>query len=383
MSLDTQMRSSFFWPGDMGGPDGPHTGPMPSAGPPSAGPRDAGFPAGRGGGAVAYEADAYVAPDPLGVYTEPTPTGPFVDPDTGEFTGPGAGPHTGPLAVGTTAGAFSVLDSQVRLHDADHATIAARRDQVENVLRSLFRPHSSLPLVGVATIGSAGRDTMIRPLDEVDVFAVFSAATGAWKRFRFDSTGLLTAIREAVGGDQVEVIGSRGKALRLVYGAAPDVHLIPAFDHPRAGYVMADGVGGWLPTRPERHASWMAGFGAAVASTVRLLKFWNRVYGSHLRSFHLEALTGCVVGARGLDTRQALLQVFTAGERGLEAYDPAGVGGDLSCYLTEPDAAALTEAFAFARTHAAQAVAAEAVADHEEAISMWRLVFGPTLPAFG
>lgn len=356
MSLDTQTRSPLAWPGPATGPIPPHP---------------------------SFEPDPYAAPDPLGVYTEPTPTGPFTDPDTGEFTGPGSGPQTGPLAVGTTAGAFSVLDAQIRLQDVDHQTIAARRDQVETVLRSLFRPQSALPLVGVATIGSAGRDTMIRPLDEVDVFAVFSAATGAWKRFRFDSTGLLSAVREAIGGEHVEVIGSRGKALRLVYDAAPDVHLIPAFDHPRAGYVMADGVGGWLPTRPERHSSWMGGFGAAVTSTVRLLKFWNRVYGSHLRSFHLEALTGAAVGARGLDTRQSLLEVFATGERGLAAFDPAGVGGDLSSYLTEADVAALTEAFAFARTHAAQAVSAEAVGDHEEAISMWRVVFGPTLPAFG
>jgi hypothetical protein len=330
-------------------------------------------------------------PEPLGLYTEPAPTGPFTqtgplaltDPFAPPDPGVPAGPRTGALAVGTTAGAFAVLDSSIRLRDADHAVVGSRREAAEHVLRALFPPRSPLPLVGVATIGSAGRDTMIRPLDEVDVFAVFSAVTGAWKRFQFDSGGLLSAVRDALGGEGVEVIGSRGKALRVVYDVAPDVHLIPAFDHPRAGYVMPDGVGGWLPTRPERHSSWMAEFGPVVASTVRLLKFWNRVYGSHMRSFHLEVLVGAAVGSRDLDTRQALHEVFTVGERGLSAFDPAGVGGDLSSYLGTDDLAILTDAFAFARAHSGQAVVAEAVGDHEEAISMWRVVFGPNLPAFG
>ena len=178
--------------------------------------------------------------------------------------------------------------------------------RLNGALRAIFPPRCALPLVGVATIGSAGRDTMIRPLDEVDVFAVFSAAGGAWKRFRWTrETCCCACARNAIGAGHGA--DHRVPLLRVVYDSPPDVHLVPAFDHPRAGYVIPDRIGGWS-TRPERHASWMVDAGPRVVSAVRLLKVWNRVCGSHLRSFHLEALAGKVLRGRGLNTRQGLAE---------------------------------------------------------------------------
>jgi hypothetical protein len=291
---------------------------------------------------------------------------------------------TGPLLVGTTARAFAKLDDLIRLDARDREVIEARRAEAEQVLRATFPARSALPLVGVAAIGAAGRDTLIKPLDEVDIFAVFSAANSAWKRFRWDSRDLLLCVRDAVGGDRIQTIGTRGQALRIVYDAPPDVHLVPGFDHPRAGYVMPDRVGGWLPTRPEQHASWMANAGPRVMSAVRLLKAWNRVYGSHLRSFHLEALAGEVLIGRGLNTRQGLAEVFgQISEVGFAAHDPSDLGVDLSTYLRPADRAELAEPISFARDRSARAVAAEQGGNHEEAVNLWREVFGPEFPTFG
>jgi hypothetical protein len=312
------------------------------------------------------------------------PGGVGAPPPINPATGPLTGPMTGPLLVGTTARAFAKMDDMVRLNADDRAVVDARRDEAENALRTIFPPRCTLPLVGVATIGSAGRDTMIRPLDEVDVFAVFSAANSAWKRFRWDSRDLLLCVRNAIGGERVQTIGSRGQALRVVYDSPPDVHLVPAFDHPRAGYVIPDRVGGWLPTRPERHASWMVDAGPRVVSAVRLLKVWNRVCGSRLRSFHLEALAGRVLVGRGLNTRQGLAEVFRhMDEVGFSVADPADVGGDLSSYLAPDDVAALADCVRSARTYSAKAVDAELLGNHAEAVSLWGTVFGPEFPTFG
>jgi hypothetical protein len=301
-----------------------------------------------------------------------------------QLGGPHPGALTGPLLVGTTARAFAKLDDMIRLSSEDKAVIDARRDEAERALRAIFPPRCALPLVGVATIGSAGRDTMIRPLDEVDIFAVFSAAGGAWKRFRWDSRDLLLCVRNAIGGDRVQTIGTRGQALRVVYDTPPDVHLVPAFDHPRAGYVMPDRVGGWLPTRPERHASWTEDLGPRVISAVRLLKAWNRVCGSHLRSFHIEALAGTVLAGRGLNTRQALATMFRhMDESGLSMADPADVGGDLSTYLRPDDLGALGESIRVARSYAEKAAVAESDGRHEEAVAFWAAIFGPEFPTFG
>jgi hypothetical protein len=291
---------------------------------------------------------------------------------------------TGPLLVGTTSRAFATLDDMIRLSEQDKAVIGARRDEAERALRSIFPPRCALPLVGVATIGSAGRDTMIRPLDEVDIFAVFSAANSAWKRFRWDSRDLLLCVRNAIGGDRVQTIGTRGQALRIVYDSPPDVHLVPAFDHPRAGYVVPDRIGGWLPTRPERHASWTEDLGPRVIASVRLLKAWNRVCGSHLRSFHIEALAGAVLAGRGLNSRQGLASVFRhMDDVGLAVADPADVGGDLSSYLRPDDHAALDESIRLAHAYSAKAVEAESAGDHQEAVNLWGAIFGVEFPTFG
>ncbi|CAO5190280.1 Nucleotidyltransferase [Frankia sp. AiPs1] len=297
---------------------------------------------------------------------------------------PPTGAMTGPLLVGTTARAFAKLDDMIRLSAEDKAVIAARRDEAERALRAIFPPRCALPLVGVATIGSAGRDTMIRPLDEVDIFAVFSAANSAWKRFRWDSRDLVLCVRNAIGGERIQTIGSRGQALRIVYDTPPDVHLVPAFDHPRAGYVMPDRVGGWLPTRPERHLGWTADLGPRVISAVRLLKAWNRVCGSHLRSFHIEALAGSVLAGRGMNTRQGLAEVFRhMDETGLSVADPADVGGDLSNYVRPEDLDVFGENIRLARLYSAKALAAEQAGNHEEAVALWGSVFGPEFPTFG
>ncbi|CUU57772.1 hypothetical protein Ga0074812_114120 [Parafrankia irregularis] len=319
---------------------------------------------------------------PRGEQTTAPPPGPAV---TGASPiNPVTGPMTGPLLVGTTARAFAKLDDLVRLSENDRAVIDERRAEAERALRSIFPPRCALPLVGVATIGSAGRDTMIRPLDEVDIFVVFSAANSAWKRFRWDSRDLLVCVRNAIGGDRVQTIGTRGQALRIVYDAAPDVHLVPAFDHPRAGYVIPDRVGGWLPTRPERHASWTMDLGPRVISAVRLLKAWNRVCGSHLRSFHIEALAGQVLAGRGLNTRQGLAEVFRyMDEIGLAVGDPSDIRGDLSSYLRRDDLDDLAVYVRQARDFSARAVAAERAGRHEEAVSLWGTIFGPEFPTFG
>jgi|GEM_PF-737894 len=307
----------------------------------------------------------------------PAPTG------AGSPSGPSPA-ATGPLLVGTTARAFAKLDDLIRLDGRDREIIEARRAEADRVLRGKFPARSALPLVGVAAIGSAGRDTMIKPLDEVDIFAVFSAANSAWKRFRWDSRDLLLCVRDAIGGERIQTIGTRGQALRVVYDAPPDVHLVPGFDHPRAGYVMPDRVGGWLPTRPEQHASWMANAGPRVMSAVRLLKAWNRVYGSHLRSFHVEALAGEVLIGRGLNTRQGLAEVFgRITEVGFVAHDPSDLEVDLSTYLRPADRAELVEPISFARDRSARAVVAEQAGRHEEAVNLWREVFGPEFPTFG
>jgi hypothetical protein len=128
----------------------------------------------------------------------------------------------------------------------------------------------------------------------------------------------------------------------------------------------------------------MVDAGPRVVSAVRLLKVWNRVCGSHLRSFHLEALAGRVLVGRGLNTRQGLAEIFRyMDEVGFSVGDPADVGGDLASYLQSDDFAALGDLVRLARACSAQAVDAELLGNHAEAVTLWGRIFGPEFPTFG
>lgn len=282
-----------------------------------------------------------------------------------------------------TAAAFAELDARLRLTPEQRGVVEARRASTEELLLRFFGPTSTLPLVGTTVIGSADRDTMIQPLDEVDVLASFSAANGAWERYRGNSREFTGVLRRALAGVEVHVVDGQGQALRLVCSTTPDVHLVPVFGYRDGGYALPTGAGGWLPTNPDRHASWLAAAGPHVPPTVRALKHWNRLHGSRLRAFHVEVLVGTTVGGTDVEGGQALHRVFQVCQARLDVADPSGLGGDLSTYLTDEDRAVLGPSFRFARAHAGLALEAEAAGDHEEAISLWRIVLGPDFPAYG
>ena len=56
---------------------------------------------------------------------------------------------------------------------------------------------------------------------------------------------------------------------------------------------------------------------------------------------------------------------------------------DLSSYLTAAARTALLLNLESARGRAARANAAEASGDHQEAIRLWRIIFGDEFPAYG
>jgi len=59
---------------------------------------------------------------------------------------------------------------------------------------------SDMPLTSTKVIGSAGRQTIIRPIDDIDVLAVFRNKNNVYRKYAGDSKQFLYRVRDALIG---------------------------------------------------------------------------------------------------------------------------------------------------------------------------------------
>lgn len=291
----------------------------------------------------------------------------------------------------TVAQAFNEFADKLKPTASQETTIAERRANVENFLRVAYGPTSNMPLEHVKVIGSAARKTLIRPVDDLDVFAVFDDRQ-VWSQYQSSSQQLLYRVREALSDYSVRTIGSRGQAVRLFYTNGPNVDITPAFPFydflgVHRAYVIPRGDGTWQHTDPYQHTEFMAGrntaLGGYLKPLVRLLKRWNRVHSSRLGSFQLEMVTQATFAGLGSSMRENAQDFFNYADGFLHVNDPAGHSGDLGASLTYPQEQAIKQSFATAADHAQRARSAEAACDVAEALRQWRIIFGNEFPSYG
>jgi SMODS domain-containing protein len=193
----------------------------------------------------------------------------------------------------TTAKAFDGLHDNLLLTDPQVATIKGRRDSVKEYLQEYFRPDSDMPLLRATLIGSAARKTIIRPIEDVDVLAVFDYRP-VWDRYKGDSRAFLYRITNALRKYQVKVVGARGQAVRLFYQQAPHADITPVFEANPSGFVLPSGDGGWIRTDPDVNDEFLkrrnSELGGKLKRFSRMLKQWNRTHSNHLIGFHLEVM---------------------------------------------------------------------------------------------
>jgi len=288
----------------------------------------------------------------------------------------------------TTAKAFDEFKEHLKLTDGQRAAVASRRDATTKYVSTAFPATSDVPLSRTKLIGSAGRGTIIRPIDDIDLLAVFQNKAGVFEKYRHDSQSFLYRVRDALKAySTVKVVGARGQAVRFFYVDAPHVDVAPVFKWSGAGYGLPNGTGDWLTTDPDAHEEYFnrrdEDLGHRAKSLARMLKQWNRVHSQHLRSFHLEVMVNQAFTSLGGDSRDACEKFFSWAKSNITVYDPAEHGGDLSQYLTHSNRQSVVSNLETARQRAATANAAERADDHKEAIRLWRLVFGSEFPAYG
>ena len=80
----------------------------------------------------------------------------------------------------TTAQAFAEFIDALSPTEPQRAGISAKRNATEDYLRAAFPGSSDMPIHRVILIGSAGRGTIVRPVDDIDVMAEFTNKANVW-----------------------------------------------------------------------------------------------------------------------------------------------------------------------------------------------------------
>lgn len=288
----------------------------------------------------------------------------------------------------TTYDAFNAFKSKLVLTDAQSATVLNRATSAIAYAKQAFPLDCQAPLSSGKMIGSASRKTLIRPITDVDVLLQFQNKDGVFEKYRSDSRQFIYWVRDRLKEiARVEIVGTRGQAVRFFYKDGIHADLAPTFKWSEGGFGLPNGQGGWITTDPDAQAEYFekreTELGSNLKPVVRILKRWNEAHSHHLNSFHLEVLANEAFGTLGRDSRKACEVFFNWAPEHLRVEDPAGHSPDLSTYLGQQKRWDATAALRAAKERATKANHAELAGNHREAIRLWRIVFGAEFPAYG
>lgn len=287
----------------------------------------------------------------------------------------------------TTAQAFAQFLEDITITEYQKTSIvAARKNRVTENLTSAFPSTSDLPFSVAKLMGSAAKGTIVRPMDDIDVLAIFSNEKNAWQnQYQYDSQRFLYRIRQAYNGLESVQVGARGQAVRVFFQNGGHVDVAPVFKQSDDNYHLPNGAGGWIMTSPFVANMWYsdknAQLGSRLSPLVRLLKKWNAAHSKRLQSFHLETIAGTTFTGLSTNQRIGLQKFFEWGGDRLDVYDPGGQSGSLSSYLSWTARDAVRKSLTAASDRALTAIAAEERGDHTEAKRLWKIILGAGFPA--
>jgi SMODS domain-containing protein len=288
--------------------------------------------------------------------------------------------------VTTVSQAFVQFLNGITITDYQKTSIVeGRRDRVIENLTAAFPSSSDLPFSAGMLMGSAAKGTIIRPIDDIDVLAVFSNEKKAWQNtYQNDSQAFLYRVRRAYDGLETAQVGARGQAVRIFFQSGGHVDVAPVFKRSNGDYHLPAGNGGWIITSPFVANDWFkaknAELGYNVAPLVRLLKKWNESHSKRLKSFHLETMAASAFSSLNSNRQNGLQVFFNWAGQHLDVSDPGRQSGLLSGYLSQSVRDEVKRSFAAANDRATKAINEEIAGNHDEAKRLWKIILGDSFP---
>lgn len=284
----------------------------------------------------------------------------------------------------TVAQAFTnfLIEISASKYHIDTLIPAKKKSVLEN-LEETFPSDGDMPFWKAYLIGSASKGTIITPIEDVDVLAVFSKENNAYDKYRYDSQAFLYRITRAYDGVSTQEVGARGQAVRVFFKNGGYVDVAPVFEN-GDNYIIPAGDKSWLTTSPLKANAWFEEKNRELSyhlkPMVRLVKKWNKEHSSYFNSFHLETMVAHIFTSLNGNYRDALMKFFSWAPSNINVPDPAGFSGDLSSYLRYQHRTNAIQALNTAYERAKKAVDAEDAGDYDEAKRLWSIVLGNDFP---
>jgi hypothetical protein len=183
----------------------------------------------------------------------------------------------------------------------ENITVTDRQEEnidnsFNNLKSNLEKEDSGLSVKRVFLNGSYERDTIIRPLDDIDLFAVidFDDYKDEYGR-RPNPQSVLTKFKNYLKGiadykDKVK----QDRPCVTVFLSDKNFDVLPSLLESGAHYIPSQDLSGWILTDPETHSNTLnqvhANRGYKVKSIVKAVKYWKRENKVNIPSFHVEEI---------------------------------------------------------------------------------------------
>jgi hypothetical protein len=256
-------------------------------------------------------------------------------------------------------------------------TAEARRKRLVALLEASFTILDTIPT------GSIIRETALVGHADLDIMVVLH-----YGKHIKDKTPrrVLEDVREALEGYS-RIVKKNGQAVTLYYSSWPNVDIVPACritnDDGSVNYYEIPDMtrNRWLRSRPRSHNSAMAAASERQRELVRMVKTWNREHSGLMQSYHLEVLTLSLPDVtQGWPFEIHYFFDHAVQLIDLPLYHPNGTPGRVDDYLDQETRQAVKQRLERARDRAS---AAKRTNDVEEAIRLYRVIFGGKFPAYG
>jgi len=286
--------------------------------------------------------------------------------------------------------AFKELKSNLEITDLQISTVSTRQLNIRNALKN------DLDISDSFLSGSYSRNTLIAPLynADIDIFLVLNSKYfHHYNGLNGGQAGLLDYLKINLRKTYTKTpdISRNGQAVTIQFTDF-NVDVIPAFYRQGGGFLIPNSISQtWLSTDPKKHVEIFSTANKVhngdLIPLIKMIKGWNRNINHHFRSFHLEVLVLQILnGVKISDFPSGVRFFFDKGRKYIKTKnpDPAGYNEDVGNYInTNEKIDEAVSRFESAYNRALKAENNGAKGYIQEAITIWKQIFGDYFPAYG
>jgi|GEM_PF-918218 len=282
---------------------------------------------------------------------------------------------------------FTEFFEAINLGDGFRDTANRRRDRIVELLGKDFE------IIEAFATGSIPKSTALKEAD-VDVMIVLHYGKHVEGNTPRE---VLQRVRDSLSErDLATSARKNGQAVTLYYKTGPNVDIVPvsrsSIDETgeTTHYNVPNmNIGKWIKSKPKTHAkkieSISSSCGENFRKIIKMIKWWNSIHGNYLQSYHIEVLAVKVFNGKGnLDDLPWNISQFFKDARVLLNDSLWYDIGYVDTYLSSTSRTELLSRFDTAIIKSRNAWYAKYKNnDDEEAIGIWKQIFGSKFPAHG